>query len=229
MASRKTGQVQHRKMQHSFRAIRDPFVADATNGANPTIQNIVSDANGSVGISYFLSPFGVTGLTVTSTASGSSASLNTTTVDTAHFPWLYNQARNFERYRVTRAVICFVGNIASTATGRIMLDSSTDAADTVLPQSLGLSTGGKVWDLAVAASKELRFNMDVDSAWKKCSSRTNIITTNNVAIPVSTVNDLIFSSVYVTVNGASPNIILGNMFIEYDVEFRDPISYGANA
>lgn len=221
--------------QHYFQAVRDPVVTDASNGANPSMFSLVTDSSGNSNASFILSPFGVAGLSTNNATAGSQTVFTSTTTTSPALPWLYNQARNFERYRVTRAVVIAVGSVGSTASGRLLLDSSTDAADTVSAINVATSTGGKVFDVAALSSRELRFNLDVDSSWKKCSSRTYLLNgSGTVAIPVNHVNDLSFCTLFVGCFGATAagstavGTSICQFFLEYDVEFRDPISYGAN-
>jgi len=53
--------------------------------------------------------------------------------------------------------------------------------------------------------------------------------TGNTLVPVSTGNDLSCTNWFVTVNGAASNTLVGSLYAEFDVEFKDPISYGVNA
>jgi len=215
------------KLNHVFRNVRDPVVLDASQGL-PTSFSITTNSSGSFNNNQTICPLGIVGYNILSAASGSSVTYTTSYIQGAKHPWLYNQARNFERYRITRYVLIFVGNVGSTATGSIMLDSSSDFADVITVQGFGASTGGKIFDLAQSAGKELRFNCDVDSSWKKVSSQVFSLT-GNTLVPVSTGNDLSCTNWFVTVNGAASNTLVGSLYAEFDVEFKDPISYGVNA
>lgn len=220
--------------QHAFRSVRDPIVLDATQAGSGMVA-LVTNATGGATLSLLFSPFGVYSLSTSNVEAGKQVVFGQSQVTNTLLPWLYNQSRNFERYRVTRAVIIAVGNVGSTATGRLMMDSSTDFTDATTPITLGTSTGGKVWDVANMASKELRFALDVDSSWKKVSRSTFIFNpSGTVATPVNTVNDLSFSTAFISCVGASAggtvadNTTIANFYLEYDVEFKDPISFGVN-
>jgi len=221
------------KPQHVFRRIRDPLVNDASN-LSPSAVALVADGSGNANLTYALSPLGISGLTATSTSATGPINFLSTAFYAPYLPWLYNQARNFERYRVLSATLIITGNVGSSATGRMLVDSSTDIADNVTPVTVGLSTGGLVFDVASLAAKEKRFQLDVDSSWKKVSNRTYTAPSVTLALPTSSANDLLFSNIYISVVGATASGTAGsftvaNFAMEYDVEFRDPISYGANA
>lgn len=220
------------RVQHLFRRIRDPLVTDATN-PTPDAFALVTNASGNANTSVNLSPFGVMAIGVAG-GTGTTTAFANYPYFSAVMPWLYNQARNFERYRILNATVIVIGNVGSSATGRVIVDSSTDAADNISPITVGTSTGGKVFDLASLSSKEQRFPLDVDSSWKKCSSKTAAFSGDGTRmLLVSSINDLSFSNLYVAVVSGSANGTPGsftalNLAIEYDVEFADPISFGVN-
>lgn len=230
----KNTQNSARKPQHLFRRIRDPLVTDASNGANPSAIALTADANGNGTATYALSPFGISGFIANATTATGPINFTSAVYYSPNLPWLFNQARNFERYRVLNATLIVIGNVGSSATGRMVVDSSTDLADNVTAVTVGLSTGGIVFDVASLAGKERRFQVDVDSSWKKCSSRTALVSNNgSLLMTTSSANDLLFTNIYFSVNGATAagttgTFTVANFMLEYDVEFRDPISYGAN-
>lgn len=221
------------RVQHLFRRIRDPVVSDATNGATPAALTLSTDASGNANTTLVLCPFGLQAVGVLS-GTGASTTFGNFPYFPATLPWLYNQARNFERYRVLNATLILIGNVGSSATGRVVVDSSTDAADNISPITIGTSTGGKVFDLANLSNKEYRFPLDVDSAWKKCSSRLCGFSADGTKFfPLNTMNDLIFSNAYVAIvsgsTGGTPSAFAAmNFAVEYDVEFTDPVSFGVN-
>lgn len=214
-----------------FRGIRDPLVSNATS-LTPTVYTMNTDGAGAFSGSICLSPLGISGLVFSvpnPNTAGTAIVPSIITMFSPFLPWLYNQAKGFEQYRVTRATAIWVSNLGSTTTGRLMLDSSTDYSDAVTANGISTSTGGKVFDLASGASREFRFQMDVDSSWKKVSGATSLVTTpSNIVCPVNSINDLSFSTVFVTITGGPNSTNCGSMFVDYDVEFKDPISFGAN-
>lgn len=232
MSSMKNKNPPNRGKQNlRFNGIRDPVVTDAS-VTTPTMVTPVADGSGNYSIAIPFSPIGMSGGQVASTTStGATFTANSNTVP-AKLPFLWNQSRNFERYRVTRAVLIFVGNVGSTTVGRITLGSSTDYSDMFTTQLISQSVGDKTFDLASSASRELRFQMDVDSSWKKISNTLfNFPFSNSVIVPVNTANDLCFSIGFLTITGSTQtaSAAIGNLFVEYDVEFKDPISFSVNA
>lgn len=214
-----------------FRGIRDPLVGNAA-AASPTVYGMNTNGSGVfVGV-VNLSPLGVAGTQIvvpTPNTAGSVIVPSVVPFTNPYLPWLFNQSRGFERYRVTRAVAIWVSNVGSTVTGRVMLDSSTDFSDAISATGISTSTGGKVFDLAGGASKEMRFQMDVDSSWKKVSSNcTTFQAGTGVSVPTNTINDLSFTTLFVTISGGPASTDCGSMFVEYDIEFREPIAFGAN-
>lgn len=222
----KSSKMPKRQAQSLFRKVRDPWVQDAT-ASSPSMWNITSASDGTTIFQYPVTVLPVVGVTVT--VSGSSITWASAPAYSAGLPWLYNQARNFERYRVLNATLIFVSNLGSTATGRLSISTTTDIADLIPAPSIATSTGGKVFDLAQGASKEFRLPMDVDSSWKKVSRNTMITSSGGALASANSINDLIFSAVNVTGVGMPASTTVGNFFIEYDVEFKDPVSWTFNA
>lgn len=214
-----------------FRGVRDPLVNNSA-ATTPVVYSMNTDGAGAFSGSVCLSPLGISGLVFSvpnPNTAGTAIVPSITTMFSPFLPWLYNQAKGFEQFRVTRATAIWVSNLGSTATGRVMLDSSTDYADAVSANGISTSTGGKVFDLASGASKEFRHQMDVDSSWKKCSSATLLVSTpSNIVTPVNSINDLSFTTIFVTITGGPNSTNCGSLFVDYDVEFKDPISFGAN-
>jgi hypothetical protein len=222
--------------QHLFKSVRDPVVVSASGGAAAGMASMTTDSSGNAQYTTSFAPLGYNGITTSNAVAGSKTVFSSQLYQFPSLPWLYNQARNFERYRVLRAVLIAVGNLGSGATGRMLLDSSTDVADNASVISTSTSTGGKVFDVGSLANKEARFQLDVDTSWKKVSAQTYSITSDGaVCCPISTANDLSFTNVYfkcigVSASSAAPvaGTIVAEFYMEYDVEFRDPISYAVN-
>lgn len=212
-----------------FRNIREPMVVDAR--ASPlSSYDVTSSSGGGVATYIPLSPLGVAVLQYVSTASGSPVTLNPVSFCNPTLPWLYNQARGFERYRVLRAKLIVVGNSSSTIVGRMAVSSSTDVADVAGASSaltIANSVGGRTFDLSTLATKEQTLALDIDSSWKKVSGATGIAI-GPIPLVTSTVNDLCFSNVTFVVAGAPASTLLATFFLDYDVEFKDPISITTN-
>lgn len=220
-----------KQMSRAFRGVRDPVVVNAS-AVTPAVYTMNTDGAGAFSGTVSFSPLGLAGVvyTVPSPNTPGTVIIPTyTTFTSPTLPWLYNQSRGFERYRVTRAVAIWVSSVGSTVSGRLMLDSSTDYADAATINGISTSTGGKVFDLASGAVREFRHAMDVDSSWKKVSSAVSMVgVSTSSVVTVNTVNDLQFSTLFVVITGGPTNTNCGSLFVEYDVEFKDPISFGAN-
>lgn len=188
----------------------------ATIAATPLAGDVVISNN------YPLCPLGFNGIGLSGSTIVASAPTK------PYLPFLYSTGKNFQEYRVTRAVLVFVSNRSSTDAGRVSLGGSKDAVDAGgASQQFGL-VNGKQYDLAtLSSSKEGRFNLPVDSSWKRVSALCfgNI---NGSWSPYNSVNDLCFSNAFIFTTGTSGSANIGTLYVEYDVEFRGPISLGLN-
>jgi len=210
---------------HIYRNIRDPLVVDATQ-ATLTINNITTDGSGSSDKSFSLSPLGVQTVTALNTTTPSSVYL-----EVPHLPWLLSTARNFSSYRILRANLVYTSLLGSTSTGRVSFYSSPDFADGIPLATLGNLVNSRTVDMSTGAFKEIRYNLNIDSSWKKITSQTlSIVSTFGPTTPLSlnTVNDLIFSQLVVVVAGGPASTAIGSLNIEYDVEFKGPVGVGIN-
>lgn len=212
----------------AYRNVRDPITTNALS-ASPAMFSATTNSLGAWSNQFILAPLGVNGVVIVSAAAGSPSTFQSASIFSPLLPWLYNTSRNFERYRVTRAVLIFVSNVGSTTTGQLMMDTTTDSQDLTTPATASTSSGGKVFDLATASSKELRFQCDVDSSWKKVSNQTYATYNTNTLSIGNSVNDLLFTCPVLAINGGPASTAVGNFYVEYDVQFRDPISFAANA
>lgn len=213
----------------SYSNVRDPLVGDASFNSTTQI-DIVTDSTGAAKIgTVYLSPFGVQVPVLTSTSSGSAVSIGFPFADGPHLPWLYNMARNFQFYRITRATLIFVSNVSTNATGKVLLSSANDAADQTAI-AFSRSTGEKSFSLAVAGSREQRHNCFIDSTWKPCTSKiaNSIASVGGSLVPTNTVQGITFSSIFCIATGAPVSTTIGSLFCEYDVQFKDPIAYTQN-
>lgn len=219
-ANRRGGKARRSNIYHN---VRDPLVVNAS-ASSLVSADIVTDANGNFTVTHALTPLGISGIKLVS------GSFNYSTWSAPKLPWMYGQARQFERYRVLRATLIFTGSVASTSTARIMMSSDTDLIDSLTPPTIATSSGGRVFNLSQSASKDLRLQLDVDSSWKKVSNNTALLGSTGMDIlVVNSSNDLLFSVVNVVVAGGPVSTNIGSLAVEYDVEFRDPIAPTANS
>lgn len=152
-------------------------------------------------------------------------------IEPPRLPWLSTTSRNFAKYRVTRASLVCVGNVGSTVTGVVSVHSSRDYGD-LGGTSATVGTGGLMFDLATLATRIRKIPLNINPDWKVVSDRTSRAQITSGAIlsimPIATVNDLMFSHFNIHVAGGPSNSTVMNMYIEYDIEFANPISVAAN-
>lgn len=214
---------------HVYRGIRDIILNDAR-GTTVSTLNTTSGGNASIN-----GAFVPMALTVPQSVSGGTSG----TYDTVVYPrcnWLTSTAKNFQSYRLTRAVLIFVGNAGSTNSGTVNMMASRDFADvtTGIQTAYVVGRDAKSFDLASSSTKELRLPMPVDTSWKKVTSELAILGNNGYSgtqysvVPCNTVNDLIATSFGILVVGGPASTNIGNAFIEYDIEFRDPVAIAVN-
>jgi len=217
------------KVQHVFRNVREASVVDAS-AASPGVANISTDGTGQASGYIVISPLGIGYPVFTSSSATGPITVARANLQSPRLPWLYNTSRNFERYRITRCVAIFVGNTSANTTGTLGVATTTDYADYINNVTLATTSGGKTFPIAQTGSKDLRIQCDIDSSWKKVSSSTYATLTGvgGSFIPTNTVNDLMVTFLSYSIVGATAGATVGQFSFEYDVEFRDPISYGQN-
>lgn len=205
------------KTSHAYKNIREMLCADANAG---TVLPMPLAANSTSIVC--LNPLSLVTMKL---ASGPTATL--ATMESAHLRWLNVTATNFKQYRILRAVLIVVGTQASTATGNFSVFSSPDYSDVFLGTAPSYSTTGPGTSVASLATKDQRFPLDIDTSWKKVSSRLCAVSSDQVTVtPITTVDDASFCSVAVSNNSTAA---LGIAYIEYDVEFRGPLNISLQA
>lgn len=205
-----------------YRSVVDPVLVDATS-LSPSL--VAANTNG-VGATAGAAALNTLGLQATS----SGAAPSNVTVDTPHLPWLYSTARNFEEFRVTRAVLTVVGlQLGSTTQGTMSLMSSTDYVDAAIaaPTVGGLITGGAQFQLADLANRNYNMPLDVDTAWKKVSKVASLVSGTTI-LPVSSFDDLCFSNFTYAISNGPISVPVCTFYVTYDVEFRRPVSFTIN-
>lgn len=217
-----------RRPDHTFHGVRDAVLADVL--ANPQANmDMTLDASGNLNRNFVIAPFGVK--TPRLTVTGGNLVGTPQMYYSPSLAWLYSTAINFEQYRITNARAVFVGNTTVDTHGFITIASSPDHGDF---KSQGINrangAGAKTFALSSSANKELSVQLNIDPSWKKITALTVALsgTINVDLLPLNTVNDLIASSVSISVNGGPSDAYIGMMVVVYDVEFRHPISYIMN-
>ncbi len=200
------------------RNVADPVLDDASGAQNVVIMQ--SNSSGVANTTICFAPLGIYGVNSSTFAQALFAA--------PHLPWLYNTSKNFDMYRITRAVLVVSSNLGSTATGDIAIFSSPDASDSATGPLAGVMTGGNNIAVAALAAKNWRVPLNIDTSWKKVS-RTTIAANGSTLVASSTIDDLMLCQMNVAIAGAPPSANVCQFYIEYDVEFKGPVSIGANA
>lgn len=199
--------------QHSFKGVRELIVTD---GSSTNPGPLAPAANATT--LAVLSSVGVYGLKL-----GSGPTFAQASSYKPYLKWLWSNATNFREYRVTRATLVVVGNVASTATGNFNVVSSSDFGDVFLGGlQPSYSTGPAGTSVASLATKDARFPLVVDSRWKQVTAYTSFLYNDQItSVPIHTVEDLAFCYFAISNNSTQA---LGICYLDYDVEFRGPIN-----
>lgn len=142
-------------------------------------------------------------------------------------PWLYQAGRNFASFRIVRATLVVVGSVGSIATGNVAVKSTKDYSDGST-NPVAIMTGGETFDLASLAQRNKLIPLAVDTTWKKVTDSITIERDGSI-VAVNSVNDLIFSHISVFVRGGPVSTKVANFYVEYDVQFMNPMSTVMNA
>lgn len=202
---------------HIYRGIREMVCVDAS-VATPAPANPAASGT----LSVLISPLGVKAVKV---ASGPTVSTVPDFIPT--LKWLYATSVNFREYRITRAKLVVVGNVASTATGNFNVTSSRDILDIYGTNTPSYSTGPAGVSVASLATRDASFSLNIDSSWKVVSPNTvQVLSDNATFINVHNVGDLAVGAYSISNNS---NVPLGILYMDYDVEFRGPINPTLNS
>jgi hypothetical protein len=200
-----------------FNAVCDPVVVSAF-PSTPVLTNLTTDTGGNGSITIAFSPIGITGVNPTTST--------TTQIESPHSPWLYSTSRNFGSFRVLRANLVVVGTVGSIVTGNVMFHSSRDYSDTSSDTAI-IPVGGAQFDLATLAQRNKVLPLQVDTTWKKVSA-TTVRFSSGALISSNSINDLIFSSFTMRVNGGPVSATVCSFYVEYDIEFMNPMAVSFN-
>lgn len=70
--------------------------------------------------------------------------------------------------------------------------------------------------------------MNIDTSWKKVS-RTTLTLAGTTLYPINSVDDLSICQVSVAIAGSGNTVTVCQFYVEYDVEFKNPVGLGGNA
>lgn len=200
-----------------FTSVVDPVVTN-TYANPPTMATIKSEPGGFAYLNVTLTARGLNAYSTT--AAGQVA------VTGSHLPWMASTCRNFGSYRISRASLVLAGSIGSTTPGKVAVHVSKDFEDVTTTYSIA-APGGTMFDLASLATRNKVIPLRVNTEWKKVTDITTV-SVGGVVTVINSANDLVIGTYVVVVAGAPPSTDLMDMYIEYDVEFANPMSVGLN-
>jgi hypothetical protein len=199
-----------------FNSVTDPVLVSAISDVSPTIAT--SDATGNASGTISINTVGVSGWNTTTNVS--------VLISQPRLNWLFNTSRNFGRYRILRANLIIVGSVASTVTGIVSIHSGTDFTD--YGTGIGyVGPGGYSFDLASLSTKNKTIPLTIDSTWKKVTGVTTGVA-SGATYAVNSINDLACSQITWNITGAPASTSCFSMYIDYDIEFSNPMSIGYN-
>jgi len=215
--------------QHVFRGCREAFLGVGTNGSPGTnVATLTSSSGGTANYAAVVCPLGLSGAKLTSGLF--------TSGNVFHSPplrGLFNKCVDFQWYRITRAKLVFVGSVGSTATGTLTLAGYTDPVDCgIITTSAYLSSAStKSFDISTLSSKEASVPVPVDTSWKKVSAVTTeayntypFVQSDASGVSVlNTVADLSVGGISVSIVNAGSAVLIGTVYLDYDLELRGPI------
>jgi len=136
----------------------------------------------------------------------------------ATFPWLCRTAQNYESYKFSKLVYRFTPTCSSATAGIIVMAvdyDSTDGppADKQAISSYGGNVRGNVWN-----KLSLNVHPKPQPLWFFVSQDPNTINPPNTDIKLYNIGKMFYG----VFNGATTGTVVGELSVDYEVEFRDP-------
>jgi hypothetical protein len=213
--------------------VTEQLVVGTSGAAGTTSVSALTNSSGNFSCGYILNP---TGLTSATLASGVWTAGTVGNTDPPHLRKLNNMSVDFMYYRVLGGKLNFVPNVGTTQQGVVVLASSRDAIDAGISAQVAYASSNTYKTFNLSAGKTFSIPLDVDSSWKKISSVLTLpgnsvpfTGASSQVVPCNSVNDLSFSSVMCTINGAGSVVSAGFLTVEYEVEFKGVIDSAVNA
>lgn len=212
-----------------IQTIRDPCVGNAGEATSSNVFTTHAtdrDTNWRV----FLSPLGMKTLPRSSNTGNVSDMIF---VENPHLPWLLSAARVWEEFRILSASFEFVPTAGSGVTGTMTITSSRDPADKFDAGTTN-SLAGNTKVHPLSRTSGFTVPLEVDNRWKPVS--LTLVRhmqvqgfTLGAAVPVHSLNELVFTAVELQAQNCDPAKQIGLMYVNYRVQFRGPrASGGAN-
>lgn len=127
------------------------------------------------------------------------------------FNWLSSVAGSYDEYKFTSLKFTYVASVGTTESGRVFMSYVPDSQDPIPTVSSALTN--QTPNVSVNTWKDITFSIPVDGRWR-------FVDDSNVADKkLVDLGQFIFA----VWNGASTNI-LGEIYVEYAVEFKYPQS-----
>lgn len=133
------------------------------------------------------------------------------------FPWLYNTAKNYEKYKVRKLIVSLLTNTGSQSVGTYGMAIDFNAADSAPNTEQQLmafqgATNSSVWN----SCKLVVDKMNRESAYRELFVRT-------AAVPSGEdIKTFDLGTLYVYTVGAANDVLLGKLYLEYEIEFFTP-------
>lgn len=133
------------------------------------------------------------------------------------FPWLFNTAKNYEKYRVKKFIVELLTNSGSSASGTYGLAIDYNAADPAPNTEQQLmafqgATNSSVWNSCILRSD--KFN--IGSAYKELFVRTGNVPAGE------DLKTFDFGTLYAYTTGSANDALLGKIYVDYEIEFFTP-------
>lgn len=203
--SKQSGQGKKRKAPSPGGKLRtEPLVDDASNNAPSNV--VRTDGSGNYNFLRCMSPRGVMGVDV-----------STQTVVTTIAPALVDlraDALRANQYKVRVATLIFTPSAGSQVSGQVIVKSSQNAMF-----STANSSDPDVRVIPLSKTSPTRFNVNVSGGWKSTDPETLQVSGNNLTVK-STIDDIVFSTIALSVVGGPQNQRVGTLSLEYDPAFR---------
>lgn len=150
--------------------------------------------------------------------------------------WLSTQAQNFAKFRIIRAAIVIVGCMGSDLNGKISIQGFNDVSDIGTINVTNEGINGKLIDVSSLSVKESRFELPINSEWKKITNRLVRVggeepfasPGNRCVIPCNSANDLLVTGFGYRINGANTTERVCEFYLDYEVEFSGPLMADKN-
>lgn len=152
-----------------------------------------------------------------------------TTISPRFFTWLNSVAENYSRYRFHSIKFIYRPIVGTTTNGQFAMGWFTDPVDgnfwsaSVSNKLEALSQCRKFTQVPLYSSAELRLDKsDFNSDWYYKANVDHVSAADSRLINCGTIG------YYVVSNPTQADAQVGNLYVEYDCELADPVSFAAN-